>query len=299
MEKATRNFGQFLDEMRSSRNISREDFTDGIISIRQYQRYISGEASINNEILFKLSNRLNMGFFEIYRYYSLREQEILNKVILAYKHINSSELLKAKRILSEIDVNQIYENSTLSLYTFCDINLNYKTNKISEDLAMEKLKRLIDYPNCLQNEVITLTELTSLIDLTKYLIKKDNDKRAAFFLFDKLKNQEFSTGALFSTYLPSVYSALASVLGYLEEYEKSIIIAKSGIKFCLDHDFLNSLAHLFYFLALSQMNTNKTEESLDSARKMFSILNVEDKKLKTEKFTIAFEKNFNMKISDL
>jgi hypothetical protein len=41
------------------------------------------------------------------------------------------------------------------------------------------------------------------------------------------------------------------------------------------------------------------EESLDSARKMFSILNVEDKKLKTEKFTVAFEKNFNMKISDL
>lgn len=299
MINMARNFGQFLDEVRSSRNITREDFTEGIISIRQYQRYISKEASINNGTLFKLCNRLNMDFFEIYQLFSKRENEMYHKVILIYQLLNSEEYVQAESLISEIDINKLYENSTLSLFAFCQISLNRKTKRISEDMAMEKLKKLIDYPNCLQNEVITLTELISLIDLSKYLIKKDEDKRVAFFLFDKIKNQDFISNTLFSSYLPSIYSALSSLLGFIEEFDKSIFIAKSGIDYCLKHDYLNSLAHLHYYLALSLMYTNRKEESLIAIRKMFSILSVEDKELKTKKFTAAFEKNFNLKITDL
>ena len=41
----------FLEQMRFSRGISQEDFTDGIISNRQYQRYINGSSAMPYHLL--------------------------------------------------------------------------------------------------------------------------------------------------------------------------------------------------------------------------------------------------------
>ena len=43
MNNILNDFGLFIDNLRKSRNMSREDFINGIISIRQYQRYVNGE----------------------------------------------------------------------------------------------------------------------------------------------------------------------------------------------------------------------------------------------------------------
>ena len=44
-------FAQFIDELRESRNISREKLVDGIISQRQYYRFLNGDSSLKNDII--------------------------------------------------------------------------------------------------------------------------------------------------------------------------------------------------------------------------------------------------------
>ena len=50
----------FLEKMRFLRGISQEDFTEGIISNRQYQRYVRGESPMPYHLIDLFAERLNV-----------------------------------------------------------------------------------------------------------------------------------------------------------------------------------------------------------------------------------------------
>src|SRR5690606_39442735 len=50
----------FLEKMRFLRGVSQEDFTDGIISNRQYQRYVRGESPMPFHLIDLFAERLNV-----------------------------------------------------------------------------------------------------------------------------------------------------------------------------------------------------------------------------------------------
>lgn len=298
MEKTARNFGRFLDEMRSSRNISRENFTDEIISIRQYQRYISGETSINNEKLFKLIDRLNMDLQSVYRQFIKMEDEELSLIKQMYSFIKRDEYLNAEKILNSLNKENIMSQYNRNYYTFCEILIQQNLKKISKDMAISSLKKLANYPLVLEQSTLSFVELITLLDLSYFLISKENDKKIAEYLFNILKGNDISS-SIPDLYLPSIYAHVAKNLGSLKEYEKTILIADKGIQICRNLETFNSLAHIYSFKAIALDMLNRRDEAIIEIKNLFKILDIENKPQKTKAFETYVQKQFNLKITDL
>ena len=73
MNNTSQEFGLFIDNIRNSRNMSREDFVEGILSTRQFQRYLKGESSITNDKIFQLVDKLEMNILNVYKLFINRE----------------------------------------------------------------------------------------------------------------------------------------------------------------------------------------------------------------------------------
>ncbi len=292
-------FGAFLDSLRKSRNMSREEFIDGIISLRQYQRYVNGESSLNNEKLFKLIDKLGMNYFNVHKLYFNNSKDALTKLNNIYGEISRDNIHLASELFNKISKNELRNEYSILYYNLCELLLFKKTRKMPEPLITEKLKKLINYPDCLKNKIINFVEYVAFIHISSYSSENYDDTRILNYLYDKIKNDNISTDTILLSYMPSTYAHVARRLGIINEFEKSLSIAQKGIDWCLKYENHNSLAHLFMYKAFSLKNLNREEDSLLSVKKAFALLFIEDKEHKTKKFTLSFENNFNMKVSEL
>jgi transcriptional regulator with XRE-family HTH domain len=292
-------FGTFLDSLRKSRNMSREEFVEDILSLRQYQRYVNGESSLNNDKLFKLIDRTGMNFLTVHKLYVIKNSQQLPLLNSVYKEILSQNYILAKEILAELKSHEIHDEYSKSFYNLCKLILHRRTNTMPSNLIVDKLKNLIGYPECMNNEIISFVEFIAYLDISDNSNDKNDTLKIVNFLYKKINEGNITSDSLQILYLPSTYAHIASKLGFFEEYEKSLIIADKGIDFCLKYDSLNSLAHLFFYKALTLKKLDRNEEALIIAKKAFYTLFVEDKDYKTKSFTKSFEKEFNMKVSNL
>ena len=291
-------FGLFIDDLRKKRNMSRENFINGIISIRQYQRYVNGESSLNNEKLFKLIDRLGMNFFNIHQFYLRKNNEHKSKLNKIYGEISRENIKLASELIDSISTDDFFDEYNKSFYELCKLLLFTRTKKMPSTLVVDKFKKLINYPDCLKNDIISFVEYVAYIEISTYS-NHSEDTRIVNYLYSKIKDNIISLDSTLIPYLPSAYAHVSRRFGVIEEFQKSLIIAQQGIDWCLRYDSFNSLAHLFYYKALSLSNLNRREESLVTVRKLFSLLSVANNKNKTIMFTKVFEKDFNMKVSEL
>lgn len=299
MNTILNDFGAFLDSLRKSRNMSREEFIEDIMSLRQYQRYVNGESSLNNDKLFRLIDKLGMNYFSVHMRYFNDKRDEVTKLNTIYGAIRREDMKLASKLINEISCDKFYDEYYKSYYKLCELLILKKTKKMPVSLVTDKLKQLIDYPNCLNNKIINFVEYVSFIHISSYSSSMNDDTRILYFLYDKIKLNDISTDSIPLDYIPSTFSHIARRLGAIEEFEKSLFIAQKGIHWCLSHDSLNSLSHLLIYKSFALKDLNRREESLESAKKAFALLYVEGNKSKTEQFTKTFELNFKMKVSEL
>ena len=299
MSTILNDFGSFLDSLRKSRNMSREKFIDGIMSLRQYQRYVNGESSLNNDKLFKLIDKLGMNYFSVHERYFNSTRDDISKLNSIYGAITREDMKLASTLSSEISVKELLNDYSKSYFNLCELLILKKTNRMPISLVTDKLKELINYPSCLDNKIINFVEYVSFIHISSYSSSKYDDTRILDFLYEKIKSNSISSDSTILAYLPSTFSHIARRLGIIEEFDKALFIAQKGIDFCLNHETHNSLVHLFIYKSFALKDLNRLEEAIDTAKRAFSLLHVEGIKSKTEQFTKIFESNFNMKVSEL
>lgn len=292
-------FGSFIDSLRKSRRLSREDFVEGIISIRQYQRYVNGESSLNNEKLFKLIDRLGMNYYNVHKLYFNNNKNENTKLNRVYGEISRGNFVSANELLLDISKRSLYNEYSKSYHKLCELLILKKTNKIPEPVIIDSLKELINYPDCLENKLINFVEYVSFIYISRYLSEKYNDVRILNFLYDKIKNDNILADSILFAYLPSTYALVSRSFGIIDEYEKSLVIAQKGIDWCLRHETHNSLVHLLMYKSISLKSLDQIDEALIASKKAFALLYVEGNENKTEKFTKIFENVFNLKTSEL
>lgn len=299
MDRMINDFGRFIDNLRKSRNITRESFIDGIMSIRQYQRYVNGESSLNNEKLFKLIDNLGMNFLNVHKLYILRATEEGPRLRIIYKEIVSENYKLAKEMISKISIDDFNDEYNKSFFELCNLLLARRLKTMPSNLIVDKLKKLIGYPKCMKNKIISFVEYISYLDISSNSLDNGDDIIILNFLYDKIKGNNITSDSLNSLYLPSTYAHVSQRLGVIKEYKKSLLIAQKGIDFCVKCDSLNSLSHLFFYKALSLRLLDRNPESIIAAKKSFNLLDIENKEHKTKSFIRIFEKSFNMKIDEL
>lgn len=299
MTKMLNDFGLFVDNLRKSRNISREEFIDGIISIRQYQRYVNGESSLNNEKLFKLVDKLGMNFFNVHKLYFKKTKDEIVKLYEIYDEISKGKLIVGSELLSKVSIDDFNDVYSKSFFKLVELLLLLKSKKLPDSLVIDRLKDLIGYPNCLENKIINFVEYVAYIHISSFSSDKYDDKRILNYLYDKIRNNNISSDAISIQHIPSTYAHISRRLGVIGEYDKSLKIAQNGIDWCIKYESHNALAHLLMYKAISLHSLDRLEEALLPAKKAFSLLFVTGNKTTTSSFTKMFEKNFNMRVSEL
>jgi len=299
MKKISNNFGIYLESLRKSRNIPREDFIEDIMSVRQYQRHIKGETNISSNKIFLLVDKLGLDFFEVYNSFMEKDENEFLQIQNIYYQIVNLDYKKASVLIKEFGDTYVSSSYNHSFLEYCKITVNRYLKIISENMTLNQLKELIDYPNCLDLKIINFVELISLIEISDLLLKNENNNSALNFIYDMLADKKLISGINIEGKLPSLIATTCKSLGMLGNHEKVLELSQRGIDICFTNQILNSLVQLLYYNSLALLNLNRRNEALDVAKRVFMLLEIENHQAKIERFALIFKKHFNISYHDL
>jgi tetratricopeptide (TPR) repeat protein len=274
--------------------MNREEFLDGIISIRQYQRFLNGESSIKNDVIEKLISKLKLDSVLLTKIYLSNFDTIHQKLNTIQSLCNRLEFKKANTMLSEIQYNKLENETNKQHYNYLKITLDMHLNRITKQNAMNLLKELIEYPKLLKNFAPNFVEFATLILIHEYLFQYEGDQRATNYLYEMISEHSNDVITKLKVYEPPLFASLSKTLVKIHEYDKALKIANKGINVSHRHQVYGSLAHLYYYSAYIYNKMNNEEKVLENLRKMFAILYVEDTKEKTKMFENVSKKHLGI-----
>ena len=157
-------FGELLKSIRISNNMTLEDLSNEICSVRQLSRIESGVNNPSIYVLHNLSKRLNINLQEYYRIYftskSFLAYNIKSKISLL---ISQSKLDELKELITDIEDNEEFqegENRQYILYakaicsTYFSKNYHQSNEYCFEGIRIEDIKFNINFiPNKLYSSV--------------------------------------------------------------------------------------------------------------------------------------------------
>jgi len=294
MQNTSQDFGLFIENIRISRKILQDDFVDGIISKRQYQRYLKGESAISNEKIIKLVDKLELEFFSVYNRY-LKSSDIEHKMVNEiYNYVISHEFKKSFDLVNDYK-DYVFETTYyMKLFELYSTLTKQKLKRISNSMAVSIFEKSINYPKVLDNETLNFIELTALLYIAQITKDQDKLKIISSKLYHVLRYNKLSDFDKKDGRLATVYSTLSKVFGYQKEYDKVLFLADKGIRICEYHKTFFSLSHLYYYSALAYLSLNKDELAMDFARKTFFTLEIENNPNKYSSFISLFESQFKI-----
>lgn len=297
--KNSNEFAHFIDNFRKSRNITREDFVDGIISLRQYYRFIKGDSSLKSESINSLLERLEINTIDLYGQFIKKKNESLKNLIDSYNLISLMEYDKAKVMLAKINESDLQSVQDIKFLRYLLASLNFHLKLESEEKSMNKIIEIIDYPKILNKDILTFYEITGLFSITTYLIRHKNDYRVAIFTYEVLNDPRKYYVNNMKSSINSFYASASKNLGIIGEIEKSLEMADKGIQEAKASGTITNLPILFYCKALSEYNLNMTSQYQKTLIRLFGLLNVQDDEKKSEFYKKLIVKQFDIKESDL
>ena len=295
---ADNNFAQFIEELRISRNLSREDFVDGIISTRQYQRFLNGESSIKNDVIEELIARLKLDLKVMTQLYYRNTQKVTNELNNIQVLVGKLDFKSALDKLNEIDENSLSSESNILYYKYLKIISKMHLKLMAKKTAIEKLKTLIGYPEILENETISFAEYNVLLAIYDYLYLEEDDPSAINYLYQLMLDNDSKQTKL-TVYEPPTYANIAATLIKNQEYSKALHLIDEGIKISYKHSIFGALAHLFFYKAYAIKMSESESDYKEYLRKTFAMLYVEGAASKNEYFNRAVKKYFNIKKSEI
>lgn len=295
------NMGKIIDEIRLERKLTREDLCDEIMSVRNYQRFVSEEVNVSNDKLSKLVDRLSLDYFTLREIYTHRSEDKYSKLHNVYHLMQANSDKKAYEQLKKINSSQIDSGFMLLFYNYLKLDLERQLGITPIEESLDLLSNLIDYPNVLNFEVLNFIELNVLAILNRYFTRKE-DSTIADFLYKFLIDEELSRKGIVASFLPSLYTTVAQSFGSFREYKKVLEVCDKGIKECMKLQMFNGLYHLFYFKALSHKQLGQEEDSIKTQQRFITLLHTLNEEDKINEllplFTQHFKKEIDLKFEE-
>jgi len=287
----------FLEQLRVSRGISQEDFTDGIISNRQYQRYVNGSSAMPFHLLDDFAERLNVkkDFLLLeFDSYGIKET---NNIIDFLNAVNNDDIDGAKKISKDIDPKFILDSSNLKFYQYAKLFQEYKEKKISRDNHFNRLMKFIEYPNILNKNAMTMVETMVLSNLLDYV--NDNDQ---YKILNKIKNfidnpSLVWTGSQIITYNMLMFR-MAKYSGIKKDFENVILFCNKAINLNHKSKYFLNLDYYYYFLALAYHQDKKKMLFEENLYKCFTVLELIDSPVKTTNYITMAHKDFGIDLME-
>jgi len=254
----TEELANYIEKLRYGRNISQESFLQEIISLRQYQRYRSGQSIMPIEIAEKLANRLSISIEKLL--YEFEEDKNIESNLVKdfYNFVAMKKIDEAMELDENFKKYVFIDEEKQILYESAKYLLDFFRKKLSLVELVKKQAELIEYPKMLKNEVLTDPEILILGVLVEYApLERKSIIVKLTSIFNK-SNILISGSNLYS-YTQVLYW-IAKHYGREKEYENVLKFCNLGIKYNLDNKTTYLLERFYYFKALVFHKTDKTDE---------------------------------------
>ncbi|PAT01612.1 hypothetical protein CI105_05940 [Candidatus Izimaplasma bacterium ZiA1] len=292
-------FPSFIENLRLSRNMSREEFLKDILSLRQYSRFLKGESEISNKKLLLMSDRLDLSIFHIYNAFYNSSDHEYNNIHEAYIYLADRHLDKATEKINLINRNDILSSYNKKFYDYVVLATAHRKGAKSPNDVISDLKSLINYSSINERETYSWLEIVILIEIAG--VERREKRYTTLSVLEYCLSENKINFSDKSNYLliPPLYSQVAAIYGNLKQYNKVITIADNGINYCRKYGILNSIAHLFFYKASAEYDLKKYDSAVASANLCMNALNVEGNIVKKEKFSKVFKEEFGDIINNL
>lgn len=287
----------YFDKLRYERNMTQETFVTGIVSIRQFRRYLKGECDIPQDIINQLSRRL--GFKPEYVIWDF-ESERINETSLitnfynavANRDFNAAEdynkQIKGKYIID--DVNRLYYTHTVNM-------LEMYKKMISDDVFLEKTIKLIDFPNILKSRMLSNAEimiLSTLLSMSKFTEKE--------LIAERLKLYISQPNLIVSGHSEQVVllclQRLSQYEGINENYNEVIRLCNQGVALSTRLKVYYLLEYFYYFLSLAYHKLGNIKKYEESVFRCYATLYAENNEKKIAKFTELIEDDYKISLHE-
>ncbi len=284
----------YLERLRSARNISQEIFTNGIVSLRQYRRYLSGESDIPFQVVDKLSDRLGvqtinlLGEIEATRF---EETKKVNKFYNSVVNNSKDDVLSMISYFNNLEFidpeNKLLYLHGLSLYLLF-------TKQTTRSETVEKNKELINFKVIFKKSIITLNEMVILSSILDYSDDVTDSQEISDRLKSFLQNRSFVLGTGYEPVFNLVLFRLARYSGKNNLYDDVINYCTMGIERNHSHKYYYLLDYFYYYSALSYYSLGDISNYEIMLVKCFNVLHTEGNQKKIEKFSILINEDFNI-----
>ncbi|QMS85604.1 helix-turn-helix domain-containing protein [Candidatus Xianfuyuplasma coldseepsis] len=299
MSTNAREFGLFIDGLRLDRNMSREDLCDGIISLSQYKRYLRGDTSIPNDILVQIADRLNYSISDLHLLFLKKSDSQLEQINNIFNLIKQRKFDDAYKLAKDIREAIFVSKYNKLFFDFCMLFIQHNLNMVSDVHVLELYSKMINYPECQNNESFNIIELNILFQMILISSKIDNYEPAEL-MYKMLTESQYNLPlGQDTTLLPSIYLVLGQILGRQQKFKRTIEITNQGIEFCLNNEISFALSSLFLINAYAKWDTEDKIGAIESAKKALLQLYIEGKSKKLDDYKKSIENKFNMNFEDV
>jgi hypothetical protein len=292
------NFAQFIENLRISRNISRDDFVQNVISLRQYQRFLNGESSIKTSSMISLLEKLEIntisGFVDLMN----KNNKELSNLTSAYGKFIEQNYKETLELLKNINLDKIKNTTNRKLYQYMDIACNVNLKVFPESQGVLKLKSIVNYPETLQKDALSYVEISILLFIADYTVRIEKDFRIPNFMFDVLKNKNNLPDKTFTEYLPIYYSQVARHLGGIGEIKKSLSMAIDGLDYCEKHQIFFGTKSLLFYKAIGEKQLYDDQRYVETTRRLFAALTLFKETKLTRSYYRTIKKQLNLTKED-
>ncbi|VEU82546.1 helix-turn-helix transcriptional regulator [Acholeplasma hippikon] len=287
----------FLEKLRFLRGISQEDFTDGIISNRQYQRYVRGESPMPFHLINEFAVKLNIKKEDLILEFQNSSIDETTRVINYFSAVLNRDLEKIPVLKKKISREFLIELENKSLFKHAESVEFFFDKKISTDQLRRNLFELCNYPDVLNRVPISLNDALILSSILNYTDTNDKSQIANKIL-DVIENPKYTFSAYQITTFNILTFNLAKYHGRNKEFEKCIEICKIGISFNQRKESIQNMIQYYYFQALCYKELQNTDMMKYCLFKCYSSINISDSEEKMQFYTKLIETDFNINFDE-
>ncbi|MDD4184465.1 MAG: hypothetical protein PHI01_03550 [Candidatus Izemoplasmatales bacterium] len=283
----------YLEKIRYGRKMSQEAFVEDVCSLRQYQRYRSGECEITYDKIERFAIKLGIPTKNLMREF---EQESVKQYNMIDEFYNS--VVNNDRILSE-ELRIKLENDTIfgeerQMYFIHALTLHdYYLAKISKEDALMKTSDLVNYPTILKQNYFTDVEILILSFILSIIPPEDNSR-----LLKKLTSLFDTAEGILSGENDLIYALILMRLtksqGIQKNNPKVIQLCDIGIQRGIRYKQYYLLEYFFYYKALAHFKLEEYSLYEDALFRCYNVLHMEGNAKKIEKFTKLIEDDFKI-----
>ena len=287
----------FLERLRFARNISQEAFTDDVVSIRQYRRYLSGESDIPFQIIAKLTSRLGVKTDNLLREFEvakLEETNVINKLYNLAVNYSQDEFMEYSK---RIPLDHIIDHSNRMMYQHSIILNQMYTKKITKLEAANANAILINYPKMLNQQIMTSVEM---LILSSFLDLFDDSQHQKIIekITDYIKDQTTVISGGNDKFYSLVLARLAKYMGVTQDYKSVLKYCDEGIRRNLESRSYYLMDYFFYYNSLAYYKLGNIEQYEKNLVSCFNVLQFEVNDKKIEKFTNLIDKDYDISFEE-